>query len=331
VNNLKQLFAITAIIVITTIYSCKDNNTSTDTTTTTTAVKAPAFDANQAYEHIKTQLAFGPRVPGTKAQKDCAAWMQKQLKNSCDTVYLQQTQVTQPVSNKVYPCYNVIGVINPQAASRVLLLCHWDSRGMADQEADKSKHNTPIDAADDGASGVAVLLEIANSIKKQKLDIGVDILMADVEDMGKSEYEKPYVESSFCLGTRYWAKNPHISNYKANYGICLDMVGARNAEFKLEQNSKASAGDFQNKIWQAASSLGYGNYFIYQDGGAITDDHMEVIEHRKIPTVDIINIPSATTTGFAQHWHTLNDNINVIDKNTLMAVGSTVLHVLYNY
>jgi glutaminyl-peptide cyclotransferase len=294
-------------------------------------VKAPAFNADNAYAHVQSQLAFGPRVPGTASQLKCADWMVAELKKSCDSVFTQKVSVTQPVSGKVFPCINIVGAINPLAKSRILLLCHWDSRGMADNDSNKANHSKAIDAADDGASGVAVLLEIARAINTQKLDIGVDILMADVEDMGKNEYEVAGQESSFCLGTRFWAKAPHLPNYTANYGICLDMVGARGAEFRLEQYSKQVAGDFQNKIWSTASSLGYQNYFIYEDGGGITDDHVEVHKYARIPSVDIINTSQTSGTGFAKHWHTLDDNIAVIDKNTMKAVGQTVLQVLYDY
>jgi glutaminyl-peptide cyclotransferase len=319
----KNLLILGTIIFINACNFGEQQNTETPTIE---AIKAPAFNSNNAYEIIKAQLAFGPRVPGTAAQKNCAAYLQAELKKVTDSVYTQNVNVTQPVSGKVFPCINIIGAINPEAKTRVLLLCHWDSRGMADEDGNKANHTKAIDAADDGASGVAVLLEIARAIKTQKLDIGVDILFADVEDMGKSEYEKNGI-SSFCLGTRYWAQNPHLPNYKANNAICLDMVGAKNAEFKLEYNSKMYAADWQRKIWQAANNCGHSQYFINTDGGQITDDHMEIIQYTKIPCVDIINFG----TNFPKHWHTINDKIDVIDKNTLQAVGETVLNVLYNY
>jgi glutaminyl-peptide cyclotransferase len=216
-------------------------------------------------------------------------------------------------------------MINPAAKSRVLLLCHWDSRGFADMDSVKANQSKPILAADDGASGVAVLLEIARAIRQKKLDIGVDILFADVEDMGKDEYGN----DSYCLGTRHWAKNPHYYGYTANYGICLDMVGAKGATFLIEQQSKMIAGDWQNKVWNTANRLGHTSYFLYQDGGAITDDHMEINNYARIPCIDIINLNS--NGGFAPHWHTQQDNMDIIDKNTLKAVGETVLGVLYNY
>jgi glutaminyl-peptide cyclotransferase len=323
-----------ALCLVSSVSCTEDDATnSTDTSQQTPLVKAPSFNADSAYSFVQQQVNFGPRVPGTASQKNCAAWMQAQLKKYCDSVYVQDITVTQPIAGKTFPCINIIGEINPAAASRVLLLCHWDSRGFADEDADKKNHTKPIDAADDGASGVAVLIEIARAIKAQKLDIGVDILLADVEDYGTSEMDglaaQRGLPSTYCLGTRYWAQNLHKFGYRANFGICLDMVGAKGATFLLEQNSKQLAGDFQQKVWTIASKLGYSNYFLFQNGGAITDDHMEVNQYARIPTIDIIN--TTTNGGFAPHWHTVNDNISVIEKGTLKAVGETVLGVLYNY
>jgi glutaminyl-peptide cyclotransferase len=311
------------------ITACNNEETTQQTTTTDTPAKtvmnAPAFDAENAYKLIETQVAFGPRVPGTIAQTKCAAWIESEIKKYADTVYIQKTTVTQPISNKKYPCINIIGSINPAATQRVLLLAHWDSRPWADQ--DTKDQNKPIDAADDGGSGVAVMLEMAAKLKQQKPTIGVDFLFTDAEDVGKTEWEDEKSGiTSYCLGTTYWAKNPHVENYTAKFGICLDMVGAKGALFPLEANSKEYAGEAQKKIWDIANRIGYSSYFTFQQGGPITDDHMEVIKYRNIPTVDIINLQY---TGFGTHWHTHNDNIQIIDKNTLKAVGQTVLQTLY--
>lgn len=294
--------------------------TTTSETPTKAVVNAPVFDANNAYKLIETQVAFGPRVPGTAAQTKCAVWIESEIKKYVDTVYIQKTIVTQPISNKKYPCINIIGSLNPTATQRVLLLAHWDSRPWADQ--DTKDQTKPIDAADDGASGVAVMLEIAAKLKQQKPTIGVDFLFVDVEDVGKTEW----TDESYCLGTQYWAKNPHAANYKAKFGICLDMVGAKGAQFPLEAFSKNYAPDAQKQIWDIGNRLGYSTYFSYSDGGSITDDHIPVNEIAKIPCVDIINLQY---NSFGTHWHTHNDNINIIDKNTLKAVGQTVLQTLY--
>ena len=305
------------------IAACNDENPkSTSETTTTKSATAPDFDANNAYKYVQVQVAFGPRVPGSEAQKNCAAWLQGELKKYADTVYVQDVKVTQPVSKKVYPCINMSASFNPEKQDRVLLLAHWDSRPWADQDVkDKDK---PIDAADDGASGVAVLLEIAAKMKTVRANVGVDILLVDVEDVGKEEYS----ELSWCLGTQYWAKSPHVSDYKAMFGICLDMVGAKGARFPLEGNSAQYAGTIQREIWETASTLGYGNYFVSEQAGTITDDHLVVNVDRQIPCVDIINLKP--DGRFGDYWHTHNDNIQIIDTGTLKAVGQTVMQVVYN-
>jgi hypothetical protein len=310
--------------------SCKDdtttpveNTTTSNDTPTTTMVKVPDYNADNAYELIKQQLAFGPRVPGTPAQKKCADWIIKNLTPNVDTVYIQKTTVTVPIIKKNYPCINIIGSINPTAEKRILLLCHWDSRPYADEDV-KDK-NKPILAADDGASGVATLLEIAAQMKTQKPTIGIDFLFVDVEDAGKTEY----TEESYCLGTQFWANNPHVPNYKANFGICLDMVGAKGALFPKETFSTIYASEYQNNIWRTAQQLGYGSYFVMQDGGQITDDHLVVNTQANIPCVNIINLQA--NGQFGAHWHTHQDNLDIIDKATLKAVGQTVMQVVYNF
>jgi hypothetical protein len=247
--------------------------------------------------------------------------MEMEFKKYADTVYIQKANVKQPVSEKTYPAINVIATFNPQATERILLLAHWDSRPWADQ--DTVNKEKPIMAADDGASGVAVLLEIASKIKLQKPKVGVDILLVDVEDAGKTEW----TEESYCLGTQHWAKNPHVAGYKAKFGICLDMVGARGAQFPMETFSHNYAPDAQRMIWDVGNRLGYSDYFRYDLSSQITDDHVVINEIAQIPCVDIINLKPGG--GFGDHWHTHQDNISIIDKATLKAVGQTVLQVLY--
>ena len=289
---------------------------------TESVISIPDFNADSAYQHIVTQLSFGPRVPGTNAQNKCAAWLETTLKKYADTVYVQKAQVKQIVSNKIYPAINIIASFNPSNTNRVLLLAHWDSRPWADQ--DTKDQNKPIMAADGGASGVAVLLEIASKLKSKNLNIGVDILLVDAEDVGKTEW----TEESYCLGTQYWAKNPHISAYRAKFGICLDMVGAKGAQFPLEGFSMQYAPDIQQRVWNIGNKLGYSAYFSYNKAGFITDDHVVINELTKIPCIDIINLKP--NGSFGDYWHTHNDDINIIDKNTLKAVGQTVLYVLYD-
>jgi len=295
--------------------------------TDTTQVKplsVPVFDADIAYNYVDAQVALGPRVPGSAAQIACAKWMEGKLKEVCDTVYRQDVHVTGG-DHKSLPCINLIGVINPSAKKRILLLTHWDSRPWADQDTkDKDK---PIMAADDGASGVGVLLEMARDIKSHGLSpgIGIDILFTDVEDYGRSEWG----EDSYCLGTQYWAHHPHVPGYTASFGILLDMVGAKGAQFPMEGISAKYVGDIQQMIWKAASDAGYSSYFPFVPSVDITDDHVPVNKITGIKTVDIINLTPDLEKPFASHWHTHADVMDIIDKNTLKAVGQTLLQVIY--
>jgi len=309
--------------------SCKESGedppakTETEVPANQPTVTAPVFNPDQAYAYIEKQLSFGPRVPGTAAQQKCADWMVAELKKSADTVYVQEAQVHQSISNKTYKAINVIASFNPKASDRLLLLAHWDSRPWADE--DTKDTDKAIAAADDGASGVAVLMEIALRLKEQRPGIGVDILLVDAEDVGKSEWG----DESYCLGTQYWATNPHTPGYRASGGICLDMVGAKGAQFPLEGFSQTYAPDLQRKVWDTGNRLGFSDYFRYTRGGTITDDHVVVNEIARIPCIDIINL--RPNGSFGEYWHTHRDNIDIIDKGTLKAVGQTVLQVVYEY
>lgn len=281
---------------------------------------APNFNADSAYNFVARQVAFGPRIPGTKAQANCAAWLIEKMQEFADTVYIQNTDVVVPGGKRV-PCTNIIGSFNPASKQRILLVAHWDTRPFADEDPENKK--ALIDGADDGGSGVAVALEAARQMKLKNPGIGVDILLNDVEDYGD-----PGDEDSYCLGTQYWARNPHIPGYKATYGIGLDMVGAMGSRFFMETISRQYANRPMNNFWNAANKIGYSDYFPYDNIGAgTTDDHVYVNTIAKIPTFDVIAFQQ--NADFMPHWHTQKDNMDIIDKNTLKAVGQTLLEVLY--
>lgn len=326
--NFKYLIAPILFCTATFFQSCGNEQTGNEgnpkTETTSPTISIPNFNADIAYVHIEKQLSFGYRTPGSEGQKKCAAWMEQQLKALCDTVYIQSVTV-KAGDGKSLPCINLIGSINPNAKRRILLLTHWDSRPWADQ--DDSAQNKPILAADDAASGVGILIELAQQLQHQKIspDLGIDIFLTDVEDYGKTEWG----DDSYCLGTQYWARNPHVAGYTADFGILLDMVGAKGASFPLEMVSAQYAGDVQRTVYQAAQRAGYSSYFPFVQGAGITDDHKYVNELIRIPTIDIININSNGTEVFKPHWHTHDDNMSIIDKSTLKAVGQTLLQVIY--
>jgi len=297
--------------------------------TSSVSIETPVFDADSAYSYVARQVAFGPRVPNTEAHKACAAYLASELERHGAKIFVQDARLT-AYNGDILSAKNVIGSFDPEKTQRVLLFAHWDSRPYADQDADPANYYKPIDGADDGASGVGVLLEIARQLGVKRPEIGVDIIFFDAEDYGTPTFSDVYLPNSWALGSQFWAKNPHVPNYRAEYGILLDMVGAKGATFYKESTSVSYAGKYVEKVWTAARLLGYGKYFINASGGTITDDHTYVIEGRKIPCIDIINYDKDNHTGFGAYWHTLNDNMDIISKETLKAVGQTVLHVIFN-
>ena len=290
---------------------------------------APVFNADSAYTYVANQVDFGPRVPNTAAHKACGNYLSSELKRFGAKVFEQEAILT--TYNKTpLQAKNIIGSFSPEKDKRILLFAHWDTRPFADEDPDPANHYKPIDGADDGASGVGVLLEIARQIGQQEPNAGIDIIFFDAEDYGTHALEKSGVANPWCLGSQFWAKNPHVPNYRAEYGILLDMVGAKNATFFKEGYSMRYAAPIVEKVWSTARSLGYGKYFINSNGGTITDDHQYVIQGRNIPCIDIINFDPETNTGFGSYWHTMNDTMDNIDRETLKAVGQTVLEVIYN-
>lgn len=290
---------------------------------------SPDFSADSAYAFIQTQVDFGARVPGTAAHEACGDYLSSKLKRYGATVVEQHADITH-YNGKNLPIRNIIGSWHPEREKRILLFAHWDSRPFADEETDDLRQQQPIAGADDGGSGVGVLLEIARQLHQQPTEVGIDIIFFDLEDWGQPSFENNLVQGDWwCMGSRYWSEQPHVENYRAAYGILLDMVGGSNATFLKEGYSMQYASGVLEKIWSIAARLGYGNFFIPQSGGYITDDHVAVNERQRAPSVNVINLKRDTNTGFASHWHTLSDDMRNIDRNTLKAVGQTVMEVIY--
>ena len=319
--KLKNLFFI--VITVTTFFGCKSQKTSEDTSTVDdVAAKVVNFDGMNAYNLVKTQCDFGPRVPGTPAHSKCAEWLERALKQNCDTVIVQQGQVT-TFDGKTLDIKNFVGSFDPDNSDRILLLAHWDCRPWADHDPDPAKHKEPVMGANDAASGVAVLLELSRLMKETRPNIGVDILLVDAEDWGTNDKEE-----SWALGTQYWAKNPHVAGYTARFGILLDMVGAKGATFYKEYESMQWAPAVVTEVWDVAQRSGYGSYFDNNYGAGVTDDHV-VVNTMGIKCIDIID--TRQDGGFFAGWHTTDDTMNWIDQNTLKAVGQVVANVVYGY
>ena len=315
------------------ISSCGENGKPSSTTKKdkkATKITVPQFNSDSAYLYIKKQVDFGPRVPNTDEHALCAQYLFDKLKMFSDTAIIQSFK-TRAFDGTVLNGKNIIGSFNPEKSTRILLCSHWDSRPFADYDPDPDKHRTPIDGANDGGSGTGVLLEIARQLNLLKPNVGVDIIFFDTEDYGPpQDLQGQEDNDSWGLGSQYWARNPHDPDYVARFGILLDMVGAENAKFYMEGFSLMYAPGILKKIWNVGHRLGYVDYYIFEQVGYINDDHKYVNEIINIPTIDIIHLDTASASStFFEHWHTVGDNISVIDKGTLKVVGQTLLTVIY--
>lgn len=293
-------------------------------------LQSVSFNADSAYKFVAEQVAFGPRVPGSEAHAACATWLAKKLEQYGAEV-ISQTFKTRTYDQVTRNGVNIIGSYNKEAKKRILLMAHWDSRPFADHDSNIEFHQTPIDGANDGASGVGVLLELARQFQIKNPGIGVDIIFFDLEDWGPPTQLGIYEDEYWGLGSQYWSKNPHEYGYNASFGILLDMVGAKDAYFSKEYFSMQYAGFVVDKVWDIAAQLGYRSQFVNQRGIPVNDDHVFVNRYANIPTIDIIHQDSESANGsFFDHWHTVNDNLDSIDKTTLRIVGEVVATVVYN-
>jgi len=311
------------------ISACSGAKSTENTTTAGTFTAHKGFSADSAMEYVRRQVAFGPRVPGTKAHDDCRDWLMATLTGfGADTV----TDIGEPVTvydGNTFAMSNILAIFNTEAKTRILLLAHYDTRPHADNDPDTSRQAQAFDGANDGASGVAALLEIARNIGISCPDsIGVDILLTDLEDYGTSDAsltDDP--DASWCLGSQWFAANYPVARYR--YGILLDMVGGRDAHFNREYFSAHNAPLPTARVWDMAHRLGLDKRFPMQLGGAVNDDHLPLI-HAGLQTTDIIESANRTTGSFNPTWHTHADNIDNIDPAAIADAGTVVLNVVYN-
>lgn len=291
----------------------------------------PNFQADSAYAYIKTQCNFGARTMNSVAHKECAEWIIKKFQQFGCSVTTQQVAL-KGYDGTILQATNIMAQYKPKEQKRIMLCAHWDSRPWADNDPDSTNWHKPVMAANDGASGVAVMLEVARLLKNDTtLAYGIDFVCFDAEDWGTPQWEESNnSEDSWALGAQYWAKNK-INYQRPQYAILLDMVGGEGAKFYQELASKQYALHIVDKVWNAAHTAGYGSYFIKQEGGYITDDHIPLNKYAKIPTIDIIPYyPDCPQSSFGPTWHTIYDTIEHIDKNTLKAVGQTIIQVLFS-
>lgn len=291
------------------------------------------FSADSAYAFCAAQCQYGPRTMNSEAHEKCGEWIAEKFRQYGCEVELQRADL-KGYDGTILKGTNIIAKSQKQTTGpRILICAHWDSRPWADNDPDSANWRKPVMAANDGASGVAVMLEIARLLQENdSASMAVDFICFDAEDWGIPQWENDGDADSWALGAQYWAANcpKEIAN-SYQYGILLDMVGGQSARFYQEYFSMKYARNIVEKVWQAASAAGYGSYFPAKDGGGVTDDHLPVNEKAGIPCIDIINhYPDCEQSNFGPTWHTINDDMQHIDKNTLQAVGQTLIQLLFS-
>lgn len=327
INNMRCIICFLFIVLI--AASCGEKKKEEKSVAPLRQVAVPPFNGDSAYSFVAKQVGFGPRVPNTNAHQQAGDYFVNKLKSYGATVIEQKFLATTYDGSRL-DLRNIIASYAPEKTKRVLLAAHWDTRPFADKDTENP--NAAFDGADDGASGVGILLEIARHLQQNPPAVGVDIILFDGEDWGENNGATPLpegLESWWCLGSQHWAKNKHKKNYSAYYGILLDMVGSKRAHFYREGTSLEYAPRVVEKVWDAAARIGFSDYFVKQNAGAITDDHLFINELGKIPMIDIVHY-HPVLGYFGDYHHTRKDNLALISKETLHAVGATVLNVVYH-
>ena len=331
-KTVKLQWSLLAVLLLSVCTACGNKTQrSAESTDSIPMAQAPDFNADSAYAYTAAQCAGGPRVPNTEAHRRCGDYIAGKFKSFGATVTDQRADL-RAFDGTILKARNIIASYNPEAETRILICGHWDSRPWADNDPDEANWHKPVLAANDAASEIAVMLEMARLIQSHPLDIGVDFICFDAEDYGIPQWsEKAGSDAtSWCLGSQYWAANPHVFGYKAMFGILLDMVGGAGSTFSKEGYSRQYAPQVVDLVWSTAHQTGYGQFFPDRDGGYAVDDHIPVNQTAGIPCIDIIPYFTDGTSGFGPTWHTVNDNMDHIDRQVLKAVGQTVLQVIYN-
>ena len=289
----------------------------------------PDFNADSAYIYLQEQCDFGPRTMNSTAHDKCEKWIIQKFEQYGCKVTTQKATLN-GYDGTPLRSTNIIASYNPEATTRIMFCAHWDCRPWADNDPDSTNWHKPIIAANDAASGVGVMIELARILKGSGLELGVDFICFDAEDYGTPQwFEGEDPGDTWALGAQYFANNLP-EGYAPRYGILLDMVGGVGAKFYREGMSMQYAPAIVKKVWNAARQVGYGSYFPKDDGGMITDDHIPVNQTANIPCIDVIPYyPDCAQSSFGPTWHTIADNMDNIDKNTLKAVGQTMVQVLF--
>ncbi|RMF60077.1 MAG: DUF4910 domain-containing protein [Calditrichaeota bacterium] len=276
--------------------------------------RVPSFDAEHAYQYLVKQCEFGPRVPGTDAHRACLDFLTAELQKFGAVVTRQPFLNALPALGTSATMTNIIASFGLEKGKRVLLCAHWDSRPVADQDPDVAKRTQPVPGANDGASGVAVLLEVARNLQLNEPEYGVDIVFFDGEDSGVSGQS-----DSYALGAQYFARNKDF-RYRPEFGLLLDMVGDKDLQIYQEENSLNYAPEIVEQVWNRAQTLGL-PAFIPTPAYEVTDDHLPLL-NAGIPCIDLIDFTY-------EYWHTTADTPDKCSPESLAQVGQLILSLLY--
>ena len=276
---------------------------------------APKFNGETAFGFLTAQCEFGPRTPGSAAHDKCLDYLVQTLNKSADQVFTQRFMFSFGSPKQSATAANVIARFQPEKKDRILLCAHWDSRPWADNDPDPENHNKPVLGANDGASGVAVLLHIAELLKKQPTSPGIDIVLFDAEDAGDH-----YQDQTWALGAEAFARE-YARSFKPRYAILLDMIGDADLNIYQDQYSVMYSRPVVDKIWNKAAELGIYE-FIADVGYAVYDDHVPLLR-AGIQSVDIIDFNYT-------YWHTINDTPENCSAASLEKVGRVVVGVIYD-
>ena len=269
------------------------------------------FDSMKAYDYVIKQCDFGPRYPGSIGHKECKNFLFDELSKYSNETMIDNHRIVDPLTLDSVDIYNVFSRINPEKKERVVLIAHWDTRQFADKDLDSKNHTKPVLGANDGASGVAVLLTLVQQLNLRNM--GLDILLADAEDMGN--YGNP---ESWAIGSKLFSEK--YPSPLPQFGICVDMVADKDLKIKIEKYSYQMAPQLIQYLWSMASSKGYDN-FLFEIGPGIIDDHLSFSTATGIASINLIDFDY-------DYWHTVYDIPENISKNSLDVVGSVLLDFL---
>ena len=274
-----------------------------------------AFDGAAAHGYVKAQLDFGPRVPGTAGHRRTGDWIVEQMRRSADTV-IEQRWTHVSAAGDTLPLRNIIARFRPEAAERVLYLTHWDTRPVSESAADARRRSLPVPGANDGASGVALFVALADALKQTPPSVGLDLLFVDGEDYG--DFGPPL--GDVLLGSTYFAEHLPSPGYRPLYGVLWDMIGDRDLRIAQEGNSLSAAPEVVQRVWGVADELGYSSVFVPETGEYITDDHIPLIK-KGLLVIDVIDLDYP-------HHHTPDDTLDKVSPRSLQVVGDVALRLV---